>query len=163
MGGIESSVHGHLWAIAAVLATGWITFHSGQLGSRPLMDAHFDSKRFPVQAVDYLEKSGTNAAVLGLDYWGGYLIYRLYPKVLVSVDDRHDLYGEGVLKSYLKLMRVEPGWDKFLEQHDIQRVLAPKDSGLSNVLKLTGVWTVAYSDEVGVVLVRTPGSHVTVR
>jgi hypothetical protein len=163
MGGIEAGLRGHLWAIAAVLATGWIAFHGGHLGSRALMDAHFDSKRFPVQAVDYLEKSGSNAAVLGPDYWGGYLIYRLYPKVLVSVDDRHDLYGEAFLKSYLKLMRVEPGWENFLEEHDIQRALAPKDSGLSNILKLTGRWTIAYSDEVGVVLVRSSGSQASAR
>ena len=43
---IESSLHGHLWPIAAIVLTCWITFHGGKLGVTPLMDAHFDGKRF---------------------------------------------------------------------------------------------------------------------
>ena len=56
MKAIELSLPGHLWPVAAIALTCWIAAHGGKLGATPLMNAHFDAKRFPVQAVDYLEK-----------------------------------------------------------------------------------------------------------
>lgn len=156
MGAMELSLHGHLWAVAALLATGWAVAHDGHLGKHLTMYAHFDSRRFPDRAVDYLEKSNQPNVVLAPDYWGGYLIYRLYPNARVAVDDRHDLYGEQFLKSYLKLIRVEPGWEELLRQYDIQCVLAPQGSALNDILALQGTWREVYRDEVAVVLMRSP-------
>jgi hypothetical protein len=155
MTGMELSLRGHLWPVAALAATAWAVAHGGHLGTRLVMNAHFDSRRFPVQAVDYLEKSNLPKVTMSPDYWGGYLIYRLYPKTLVAVDDRHDLYGERFLKSYLKMIRVEPGWSELLQQYDIRCVLAPRASALNNILSLQQNWSAIYQDDVVVVLLRT--------
>src|SRR5271168_336819 len=133
MEAIELNLRGHLWPIAAVALTCWIAAHGGKLGATPLVDAHFSAKRFPVAAVDYLEKENLEkenmqGPVASPDYWGGYLIYRLYPRVRMVIDDRHDFYGEEFLKSYLKMIHVEPGWEDLLLQHQVRCVLAPKDS-----------------------------------
>jgi hypothetical protein len=153
MRAIELSLRGHLWPIAAIVLTCWIAAHGGRLGARPMMDAHFDAKRFPVHAVDYLEKQGTQGPLVSPDYWGGYLIYRLYPQVRMVVDDRHDFYGEQFLKSYLKMIRVEPGWQDFLQQHQVRGVIVPKGSALANVLAETPGWQSIYGDDVAVVFV----------
>ena len=160
---IELSLRGHLWPVAAIVFACWIAAHGGTLGAKPLMDAHFDAKRFPVHAVDYLEKQmekqDAQGPLLGPDYWGGYLIYRLYPRVRVVVDDRHDFYGEEFLKSYLKMMHVEPGWGDFLQQHPAACVIVPKDSALSNILAETPGWQPIYGDDTAVLFVsrRAPG------
>lgn len=156
MSGVESSLYGHLWAIAALVVTGWAAAHGGHLGSRLILNAHFDSRRFPLTAVDYFERSRCSTVVLSPDYWGGYLIYRLYPAAMVAVDDRHDLYGEQFLKSYLKLVRVEPEWEEILRKYDIRCVLAPRGSALHNILGLQQNWSETYRDEVAVILVRGP-------
>jgi hypothetical protein len=156
MEAIELSLRGHLWPIAAIVLTCWIAAHGGKLGRRPLMDAHFDAKRFPVAAVNYLETHDVPGPLVSPDYWGGYLIYRLYPRVHMVVDDRHDFYGEEFLKSYLKMVHVEPGWEDFLQQHQAQGVVVPKDSALANILGETGGWKAIYRDDVAVAFVRTP-------
>jgi len=153
---IELSLPGYLWPIAAIVLACWIAAHGGKLGATPLMAAHFDAKRFPVHAVDYLEKADMRGPLVGPDYWGGYLIYRLYPRVRVVVDDRHDFYGEQFLKSYLKMMHLEPGWGEFLQRHQACCVIVPKDSALANILAETPGWQPIYRDEAAVVLVRTP-------
>jgi hypothetical protein len=158
---IELSLTGHVWPVAAIALTCWIAAHGCNLGSTPMMDAHFDAKRFPVHAVDYLEKDylGKNdvpGPLVGPDYWGGYLIYRLYPRVRMLVDDRHDFYGEDFFKSYLKMMHVEPGWEDFLEQHEAHGVVVPKASALANILAETPRWRPIYSDDAAVVFVRDP-------
>ncbi len=155
MKAVELSLRGHLWPIAAIVLTCWIAAHGGKLGAKPLMDAHFDPKRFPVHAVDYLQKQGVQGPLVSPDYWGGYLIYRLYPRVRMVVDDRHDFYGEEFLKSYLKMMHVEPGWEDFLQQHQAQCVAVPRDSALANILVETPGWKPIYSDDAAVVFLRS--------
>jgi hypothetical protein len=89
--------------------------------------------------------------IVSPDSWGGYLIYRLYPRVRMVVDDRHDFYGEEFLKSYLRMVHVEPGWQDFLQQHDVGCIVLPKDSALANILLETPEWQPVYSDAVAVV------------
>jgi hypothetical protein len=154
MRAIEFGLRGHLWPVAMVVFTGWIAAHGGWLGARQLMDAHFDAKRFPVAAVNYLETyleaQDVPGPLASPDYWGGYLIYRLYPRVRMVVDDRHDFYGEEFLKSYLKMVHVEPGWEDFLQQYQVHCVVVPKDSALANILGETANWRTIYSDNVAV-------------
>ncbi len=154
MQAIESSLPGHLWPIAATVLTCWIAFHGGKLGTTPLMDAHFDAKRFPVGAVSYLETHSAQGPVFVPDSWGGYFIYRLYPLIKVAVDDRHDFYGEAFLKSYLKTMHVEPGWQDFLGEYQVRIVVVPKDSALANILRETPGWQPIYTDEVATAFAR---------
>ncbi len=151
MQAIELSLGTRLWSFAAIAVIGWIVFHGGNLGAKPLMRAHFGAKRFPVAAVDYLDSHHVSGPVFGPDYWGGYFIYRLYPQVNVAMDDRHDFYGEEFVKSYLKTVHVEPGWNDFLNQHDVRAIVVPKDSALANILLETPRWQPIYSDDVAVV------------
>ena len=150
MGTVELSLRGHLWAVVTVVVSCWIVFHSGFAGPSKLMDAHFDSTRFPVQAVDFLELSGSQDLVLSPDYWGGYLIYRLYPRVLVVADDRHDLYGEEFFRQYLKMVHLEPGWESLLREQHVHRVLMPRGSAVANILAESPEWMLVYGDDVGV-------------
>jgi hypothetical protein len=153
---VESSLRGHLWAMAAVGFSCWIAAHGGSLGPNRLVDAHFDGKRFPIAAVDFLGRRAAEerVPVTVPDYWGGYLIYRLYPETLVAVDDRHDLYGEEFFKSYLKMVHVEPGWDGLLEQYQARCVLVPKASALANILEQSPPWKSVYADDVAVIFER---------
>jgi hypothetical protein len=156
MADVEVRQRGHLWPILAMVVTVSIAANGGRLGSGLLMDGHFDPERMPVRAVNYLEQHEVSGPVLSPDYWGGYLIYRLYPKSRVVVDDRHDLYGAEFFKSYLKMMHVERGWDEFLRMHPVSCVLLPKDGALANILPVTQGWKQIYADEVAIAFVRDP-------
>jgi hypothetical protein len=158
MQAIELSLRGHFWLIAAIALTGWITFHGGKLGATPLIRAHFDAKRFPVSAADYLESYHVPGPIFAPDYWGGYFIYRLYPQVKVAIDDRHDFYGDEFLKSYLKTVHVEPGWEDFINQHEIHAIVVPKDSALANILLESPHWQPIYGDDVAVVFTHAAAS-----
>jgi hypothetical protein len=153
MNEMESRTKGHLWPIVAVALGVMMCAGHGRLGGRPLMSAHFDAKRFPVQAADALEHAGTPPTIFAPDYWGGYLIYRFYPNMKVVVDDRHDLYGEAFFRKYLATIHLIPGWRKLLEEENVEWVLLPEGSPLANGLKQAG-WNVRYSDKTAVILQR---------
>ena len=144
---VDSTLRGHLWPIVATIATFVIAANGGRLASTVLMDAHFDPQRMPVGAVNFVERAGIRG-VFSPDYWGGYLIYRLYPQSKVTIDDRHDFYGEGFLQLYLMTIHVEPGWQNFLKGRSC---LLPRKSALSTILTRTPEWKAVYSDDVAVV------------
>jgi hypothetical protein len=158
MNNLDSTLRGHLWPAIAIALTIWIAFHSGSLGSNSLMDAHFDAKRFPVAAVDYLEQHKIHDPLFAPDSWGGYLIYRLYPQTKVILDDRHDFYGEPFLRAYLKTIHVEPGWQDFLTAHQVSCIVVPKSSALANILLETPRWKPIYTDNTAVVFAASSGS-----
>ncbi|MGC1964203.1 MAG: hypothetical protein WA676_15810 [Candidatus Sulfotelmatobacter sp.] len=155
MEAVEFNLRGHFWPIAMAVLTCWIAAHGGKLGADTLMGARFDAKRFPVAAVDYLTREDVQGPLVSPDDWGGYLIYRLYPRVLTVIDDRHDFYGEEFLKSYLRMVNVQPGWEGFLRESRARCVVVPEDSALANLLQETAGWKPIYSDDVATVFVRT--------
>ena len=146
MGRLELSLRAHIWPAVSVLLAVVVCAHGGRLGSWQVMDAHFDAKRFPVEAVKVIAERGIHDPIFTLDSWGGYLIYQLYPQNQVFVDDRHDLYGSEFFKQYLTTIRAEPGWQTLLNEKQVNWVLLPKDSALASALRSTPAWQVSYED-----------------
>jgi hypothetical protein len=153
MAGLDAGAVGCVWPALALVVLFWVCGHQGRLGSVQLMKAQFDDKRFPVEAVNSLAAASGAGAVFCPDRWGGYLIYRLYPKVLVAADDRHDLYGVEYLKRYLKVVHGEPGWEGALQDMNARWVLVPADSTVVSLLGERAGWKVAYRDKTGVLFV----------
>jgi len=153
VGAQELQLRGHLWAVVCAIAALAICLQGGRLGSHQLIHVQFDSKAAPISAVDFLEKQTSTQPVFSLDSWGGYLIYRLYPKRQVVFDDRHDLYGSGRVRDMLILLQGETGWRRVLNDLQIRTVLLPPGSTLANLLRqLPQDWRVTYQDSVAVVL-----------
>lgn len=152
IGSTQARLRGHAWPILVVLLGVWICLHRGRFASRTVMDAHFDAKRFPVQAVDFLERSQVREAVFCPDSWGGYLIYRLYPRTPVVLDDRHDLYGAEFLKKYLNIVRTHDQGNQALFEMHSSWVLFQRSSAVANLLKEIPEWRDVYHDDTAVLL-----------
>ena len=151
---VDSTLRGHIWVIVAVVFVLFVDFNGGSFAGKVLANAHFDPSRMPVAAIDHLESMRISSPVLTPDSWGGYLIYRLYPRSKIVLDDRHDLYGEQVLAAYLKTFRAQPGWDDFLRDHNIICVLMPRNAAISAMLSQAPGWKSMYSDDLTIMFVR---------
>jgi hypothetical protein len=154
MRNLEMDFRGHLWIVLVFVLGMWACMHHGRLGSAQLINAYFDDKRFPVEASEYIAGHNIREPIFSLDYWGGYLIYRLYPQTKVVVDDRHDLYGDQFIKDYLKIVLVQPTYEKELDQMGVDWVLVPRWSSLANMLRLTPQWTAVHEDGTAVLFHR---------
>ena len=154
MAGTELGLHGHLLPLAAVVVTFVVCMNGGRLGSRPLMRSHFDGKRFPVAAADFLAARRIRSQVFNPDYWGGYLIYRLGPGYKVFMDDRHDFYGEPFVRDYIKVKDIQPGWQEVLDKQKVNWVLIPPEWTLANALKELPQWRVLYDDHRAILFAR---------
>src|SRR5450755_168111 len=146
MDSMESSFRGHGWAVLAVLVGIAICMHGGKIGDQQWMNSRFSPERFPVQAVSVVASRQIHDPIFCPDYWGGYLIYRLYPQSKVVIDDRHDLYGENFLEQYLQVVHVTSQWSEVLDRQRLNWVLTPKRSSLANILKESPEWVLSYED-----------------
>jgi len=151
---LELHFRGHAWIVLGCILGLWACSHGGKLGSTQWMNAHFDDKRFPVETAELIAKRDIRDPIFCPDLWGGYLIYRLYPQTKVLVDDRHDLYGDQFFKDYLRVVFVQPEWQKVLDERRVNWILVQKDSSLGTILGLTSGWKLIHSDDTAVLFHR---------
>lgn len=148
---VDAQLQGHVWPIVAIAVLFVVAANGGRAGTLELMNAHFDSNRMPVGAAEFVKNQAASGAILAPDYWGGYLIYRLFPPMQVVVDDRHDLYGEPFLRSYLAAMHGEEDWKRFLLEHPSAYIVLPRQAALAAILAQSGEWKELYRDNTAVV------------
>jgi hypothetical protein len=151
---LELRFQGHVWIVLIFVLGWWACMHGGRIGSVPLLNAYFDDRRFPVEAVELIAARDIREPIFCPDLWGGYLIYRLYPQAKVMVDDRHDLYGDQFFKDYLKVASVQPDWEKVLDEKKVNWVLMQKNSSLGTILAQTPGWKLIHEDGTAVLFQR---------
>lgn len=110
-------------------------------------------KRYPADAVKYVQKHQLHGPLLNSFDWGGYLIWNL-PTLPVSLDGRTNLHGDQRLKLYHDAWFVptEP-----LNLPDLKRctvIIIEKQAPLAAFIRKDKTWTVAFEDEVAVVFRR---------
>ena len=151
---IEMRLRGHLWPIVFVVSSAAVCLNQGNILGRQALNARFNPNRFPVHAVDFMVQHGYREPIFSLDSYGGYLIYRLYPAQKVFIDDRHDFYGEEYLKKYLKVVHVEPGWQTVLDENQVNLIVMPTRSKITDALRQSAAWRGVYSDNTATVFER---------
>jgi len=110
------------------------------------LHAQFLTERFPAAAVDRFLTYCTSSRVFAHDQWGGYLIYRLYPRIRVYVDGRSDFYGPKFGEDWLRIANNRYDWQQQLDKYGVDTLLLPTDSALASTLKETRRWHVVYDD-----------------
>lgn len=151
---VEHALRGHVWPFVAAVFTLFAVANGGRVGEMQAIHAQFSPHRMPVSAVDFISSAHIKGPILTPDYWGGYVIYRMYPNQRVVLDDRHDLYGADFLKNYLNMIHVEDGWESFLKETNPGCLVLPTQSALANILNHTTGWRSIYSEPSATVFVR---------
>ena len=137
----------HLASVAGVLLVAALLFAPAP--PKPFR-AEYDPHQFPAAAVEVL-RGDAAARIFANDSWGGYLIYRLYPRTRVFVDGRSDFYGADFSEGYIDVLSVKYDWEKILGRFGVNTILLPTSAPLAGALKESARWRVVYDDGVAVV------------
>ena len=111
-----------------------------------------EARDFPTQAVAFLKQHPPAGHIFNHYDWGGYLIWKLYPRTPVFIDGRADLYGPELLHDFSDIYQFKDGWQQILLRWHIQTVIVPPASALAIGLQSAPEWTVAYQDSQAIVL-----------
>lgn len=93
-------------AVAAIVALSGARF----VGPMPRF-TESPARPMPERAVRFAAAAGIEGAVFNEYRFGGFLMYRLYPREVVFMDGRNDLYGAWRLTDYVPILAALPGWE----------------------------------------------------
>ena len=113
-------------------------------------------KRFPVPAVDLLERVDPDARVLADYGWGGYVINRLHSTGgSVFVDGRNDMYDQQILEDYDAIRLADPNWQELVASYGVNAILLKPEAALTRGPAVYAGWCEAYRNETQVLLLPT--------
>ncbi len=148
---METQLRGILFPVLAILTvifmfTLGIRVDPAQKGNL------YDSSRFPVDAVNWLEQNPQKGYMFNEFTWGGYILFRLWPEQKVFIDGQTDFYGAALVKDYLTMLNARDDWEGLLEKYQIDWVLLPGEVPLARILKANPQWRILYEDSISVIL-----------
>ncbi|HEY3397368.1 MAG TPA: hypothetical protein VGM19_06850 [Armatimonadota bacterium] len=111
----------------------------------------------PVRAVEVISLNGMQGPMFNSYDWGGYLLWKLWPRYQVYIDGRADMYGTDLLREANKILRLQAGWREALQQRHIEWLLLHADAPLAVVLEGEDEYAPLYQDDLAVLLVRRGG------
>ncbi len=134
-----------LCCIALVVA-GWAAFNATFTPRKVYKwGLGVNESRYPVKAVEYLQRSGYSGHLYNSYETGGYLVWKL-PEARTLVDGRL-LEAHVVLESQLEKMTL-PQFGEFLERHDVTGALLMKtDMETLNRFEILPTFVLRYFDE----------------
>lgn len=108
----------------------------------------------PVEAVNFIRRTGLRGPMLNEYVFGGYLIWAL-PEEKVFIDGRADVFDwTGVFDEYRRWTSLEEDPTLLLNKRNIRFCLLAKSSPLAQVIPHLAGWHPVYSDAVAVVFAR---------
>lgn len=138
------------WGVMAVIVAAGLV----RIGTVLANQGAVERIKFPVAAVDFLQKQGSKTPLYNAYGWGGYLIWRLYPDQPVFIDGRADVYGDAFIEEFLGAYRGGAGWSAPLDRYHVQRVLVEPDAPIAAHLAQDATWTKTYADPQAVIFER---------
>jgi hypothetical protein len=157
---LEFKFTSHFWVYAAVVITFVIGLNGGKIGNKQVLNARHDKERFPVEALDFAMSNNIEGKMFNNDGWGGYIIYKSFPRFQVFMDGRSDMYGEPVLREYVKIVSANLGYAEVLDKYGVTWVLFNANSPICQLLAASGNWKLVYADQTANILLKNvPENH----
>jgi hypothetical protein len=112
---------------------------------------------YPVAAVDALEKDLPPGRMFNQYGWGGYLVYRLWPREQVFIYGDAAVMGDSFLNEFQAVEVIRPSFRQTLDRRGVTWVIDSTDIPLLVALSQDPEWVRVHSDRLATVLVhRTP-------
>lgn len=113
-----------------------------------------EARNFPTAAVAFMEREHPPEPVMNHYNWGGYFIWKLYPKYRVFMDGRADVYGDDFMTDFGACYYLTGNWKRPLEQWNIRTMVLPPDAPLITALRSDSEWREIFADSQAVILIR---------
>jgi hypothetical protein len=140
----------------AVLIVVAVSAYWAAMGPSPTNPLRLDlaESRYPGRTMTFIREHRLPSPLFSVYAWGGYELWRLYPEYRMFMDGRTHVYGPEVLKDFLEVTNVGPGWQGVLDRWQVQTILALRPSPLTETLLAQGGWRLVFTEREAVVFVR---------
>jgi hypothetical protein len=118
---------------------------------RALFDYSAGTWFYPRAACDFIERQGWSGRMYNEFDWGGYCIWRFFPRQQVFIDGRCEVYFGGPWENHQAIHYAQPGWDERLRDARIDTLLVKPNSYLNQMLPISSEWRRVYADDMAIV------------
>jgi len=141
------------WIASAAVSVMAVLLGIGTL--RQITETHLQAvvkSVYPVEAVDYVRRHRLPGPLFNDYDWGGFLLWSL-PELPVVMDGRVNLYGDEKFERSLNTWSGGKGWETDPDLLRSQVIIAKRDRQLTNLLRASPKYRIAYEDKMAVVFV----------
>jgi len=117
---------------------------------QPLVEA----RDFPRAAVDFISERNLTQPIFNEYHWGGYLIWKLYPRYRVFMDGRADVYGDELIEEFFRMHDGARDWRNLLDHYGIQSVVVSPNTAIASLLREDKGWNNIFEDQQTVIFTR---------
>jgi hypothetical protein len=147
---INHSSNGLIWVFVAIVAV--LSLFQLNVSIDPAGKGNvFDSKFFPVDALNWLDAHPQSGYMFNEFDWGGYILLRSWPKYPIFMDGHTHIYGEALTREYEEVIRLSEGWEEVFEKYHVEWAILRAQSAVAENLEEHG-WQVLYQDETAIIL-----------
>ena len=114
----------------------------------------WEAESFPAHAIVFLRNNEASQPLLNHYNWGGYMIWKLYPRYRVYIDGRADVYGDSLMRDFASAYYLSDDWQTILQRAEIRTVMLPPDAPLITGLRSHPGWKQVYSDSQATIMVK---------
>jgi len=151
----EKTLRGYVWIVLGMLFFGFVLWRGIPVDEKGTGNV-FQPDKMPVQAVDWLEQNPQDGKMFNDFAWGGYILYRMWPRQTVFIDGQADFYGEVLFREYLEVVSMSADWEAILDKHGVSWIIVER-SGLLGTHLLSDEndpWNLIYEDNTTVIFSR---------
>jgi hypothetical protein len=106
---------------------------------------------FPRAACDFIERQGWSGRMYNEFDWGGYCIWRFYPRQQVFIDGRCEVYFQGAWENHQAVHYAQADWEERLRAAGVDTLLINPNSYLNRVMPTSHEWVKVYADPEAIV------------
>ena len=134
--------------VVAVLAVGGVVWRARDIGGRSAFDYITMTEMFPSEACDFLLSERPPGPVFNELNYGSYLIWRLWPKYKVFVDNRNDIFYGGAFEDFMRAVNAsdDSSWRPIFDRYGI-RLAVLQPCPLADSLRTAPDWQLIYEDD----------------
>jgi hypothetical protein len=145
--GLQKAFQAAAVLLAAVVCANVVSSHIA-------LELDREQSFFPARAASFLDAQKLPAPLFNSYDFGGYLIWRLYPRYRVYIDGRTDVYGRKFFDDFIQVYQVNADPRPTLNHAGIRTVLVEPRSNLAAFLRTQSDWKRVYEDPVAVIFSR---------
>jgi hypothetical protein len=138
------------WVLLGLILAGFLLYYAVNHASI----AETAKRQMPVEATEFIIKTGIHGRMFNTYQYGGYLIYRLYPDQQVFIDGRADMYGDAFMREYGEIINGGKNWERLFDKYRIDYVLVQHDDPLRQLLLERGDFKLVHEDKTNSVLLK---------
>lgn len=116
----------------------------------------------PFTAAEFIAQVNLPGPMYHVFNWGGYLMWRLYPRYKVFIDGRLDMYVPDIYDEWLRVALAREGWRSVLDKYKINFCLIsnePEWNRLGRALEEDPDWILIYWDNLAGIFLKNESKN----